>query len=1037
MQRIWLLNGNNINYDKDVTAGILALADAWVIEWLGITGSGAGANIQAGKALIECTRANGEKIMIFFENTADVAVNMTGTKKVYILVDQWAIDNGDDNEEDGTGIASIQTGASYPAGNFIPLYDVVSGTVTDDRSMVSLKEAIEKRGILLPKMEIVTKTGDYTFDGSEENNSLFETNNTWGVATYSIDLSLFDTSKGLWQFTVEKKSSNAHNVVLDFGAGTLDGASTYTITDQNERVTFVIVNDTTAKVVATANKSLGDISVSVEGIEAKNMIPWEVLLKKTDVLSGAVAQLTATTYSQTGANGTRIGQTFKTPNNYDDLLSFVVKLNANAVQNHHLLTLSVKIWDSISKTTQIWSSGNFVANTIWASAWWNTWFSVPVSSLAKNTSYYLEVFVESTASTAYYVRFSHATGNLYADGALYINGTESTNNDLMFSFDYTYRQNLEWNVVVPVRLGYKITEESNKVYRYQKGDIQRMLGFMVWSTPDAYTNTNDLEYYGSFFETYGWNVYGARFSHPKDKISKLQLKWFYLGSGNFDLLICPIDGFGNLLTATPIHTQSIPLTAFQKRYVFNTAEYSTTSTTLQDATWSQWTATENGSFKIEAEIKKAWSNNMDFHVLKNGVSVYSLTAQSMGVYTKVTSSEISVVPGDVIKCQIRCTGSSTTAYVQKIHSINQASDIATLTFTEQTITPNTYYGFVVRKTDGDTSNMIVLQGLIDQANYYTDATAYYNSGQDEWSRRGVINISQFGKLTVNFGVGIRTNNASYVAKCQVRQAGMVLWETTTTSITTVNQTSGNIVIDAQDGPLEYWHWGDYDVETKDFFVNIANTPSLRYESTTGIGGINTLEMGVLYNRMMSEKTILPVKVATAWVLTIADTVITGKNYFIDQYNLLRVVENNGANIRFGKAIWSNKVLIDRVSIIAGTLLVAQALTERSLGNYNTPTKMKEIEIENAGTYTVKHLMKTDAGTGNSRIYKNDVAFGTTRTSTSTTYVEYSEDLYFDQGDKLQLWGWHSTENNLIFVDDLKVSCNFVDQNCDMPDVLID
>lgn len=91
-------------------------------------------------------------------------------------------------------------------------------------------------------------------------------------------------------------------------------------------------------------------------------------MRKTDILSGAVAQLSATSYSQTGTTGDRIGQTFKTPNNYDDLLSFVVKLNANAVQNHHLITLSVKIWDSISKTTEIWSSGNFVANTIWASA---------------------------------------------------------------------------------------------------------------------------------------------------------------------------------------------------------------------------------------------------------------------------------------------------------------------------------------------------------------------------------------------------------------------------------------------------------------------------------------------------------------------------------------------------------------------------------------------------------------------------------------------------------------------------------------------
>ena len=53
--------------------------------------------------------------MVFFENTANVAVDLTGTKKVYILVDQGKLDDGSSNAEDGTGIASIQTSASYPA----------------------------------------------------------------------------------------------------------------------------------------------------------------------------------------------------------------------------------------------------------------------------------------------------------------------------------------------------------------------------------------------------------------------------------------------------------------------------------------------------------------------------------------------------------------------------------------------------------------------------------------------------------------------------------------------------------------------------------------------------------------------------------------------------------------------------------------------------------------------------------------------------------------------------------------------------------
>lgn len=62
---------------------------------------------------------------------------------------------------------------------------------------------------------------------------------------------------------------------------------------------------------------------------------------------------------------------------------------------------------------------------------------------------------------------------------MYLNGIESTNNDLRFELAYTYQTNLEGNVVVPVRLGYKINEETNKVYKYTKGDVQKLLGFMV------------------------------------------------------------------------------------------------------------------------------------------------------------------------------------------------------------------------------------------------------------------------------------------------------------------------------------------------------------------------------------------------------------------------------------------------------------------------------------------------------------------------------------------------------------------------------
>lgn len=160
MQRVGLLNWDNITYDKDFTAGLLASLTAGVISWFGITGSGAGASIQAGKALIECTRSNGEKILVFFENTTDVATDMSGTKKVYILVNQAKIDDGSGNAEDGTGIASIQTGASYPAGNYIPLYSIASGTPTDARP--AIKSLLKRKGFTAYRLLLVDANGDET-----------------------------------------------------------------------------------------------------------------------------------------------------------------------------------------------------------------------------------------------------------------------------------------------------------------------------------------------------------------------------------------------------------------------------------------------------------------------------------------------------------------------------------------------------------------------------------------------------------------------------------------------------------------------------------------------------------------------------------------------------------------------------------------------------------------------------------------------------------------------------------------------------------
>jgi len=160
MQRVWMLNGTNINYDKDFSASVLASLNDGVIEWFDIDGS----NIESWKCLIECERTNGEKIMVFFENTENVAMDLTGTKKVYIEIDQAKIDDWSLNSVNGTGIGEITTGASYPTKNYAPLYSIVSWSITDERVNIIIKDILN----LVWLTQDISTTGNVDITGEIE-----------------------------------------------------------------------------------------------------------------------------------------------------------------------------------------------------------------------------------------------------------------------------------------------------------------------------------------------------------------------------------------------------------------------------------------------------------------------------------------------------------------------------------------------------------------------------------------------------------------------------------------------------------------------------------------------------------------------------------------------------------------------------------------------------------------------------------------------------------------------------------------------------
>lgn len=150
MQRIGVLNGNNITYDHDL-AGLVR----WLTDWGVIQGGEISGNkVQPVQAVIACQRSNGQKLMLYFESDEQVAMPSSGTFKVYIEVNQAKIDDGSENTENGTGIASIKTWPSVPSQNSLLLASVADWVITDERNLIpKIQQVAQRTDSLEKKME--------------------------------------------------------------------------------------------------------------------------------------------------------------------------------------------------------------------------------------------------------------------------------------------------------------------------------------------------------------------------------------------------------------------------------------------------------------------------------------------------------------------------------------------------------------------------------------------------------------------------------------------------------------------------------------------------------------------------------------------------------------------------------------------------------------------------------------------------------------------------------------------------------------------
>ena len=137
MQRVALLNWENISQDYDLAKIFKSLASSWVVEWLEVQTW----KVTAGYGFIDVTR-DSETFPILFQNTAELVIDTTWTKKVFIEITQANVDDWINNSSNWTWIWEIKTAVSYPLSNYIKLASITSWVITDEREFIDLKNPL-------------------------------------------------------------------------------------------------------------------------------------------------------------------------------------------------------------------------------------------------------------------------------------------------------------------------------------------------------------------------------------------------------------------------------------------------------------------------------------------------------------------------------------------------------------------------------------------------------------------------------------------------------------------------------------------------------------------------------------------------------------------------------------------------------------------------------------------------------------------------------------------------------------------------------
>ena len=610
-QIIWLLAWTNKNYDHQLTALAKSLlASSCVIRWKGGELEVTNGQVASGEAFILCTRTNGQEVMLHFNNTEVVNITTTGTKKVYVLVDQAKLDDGSSNALDGSWIASIQTGASYPSGNYIPLASITGGTITDAREFV---DTLDK------KLDVADyQNGSKNFAVSATGTDAYEITLSPAPTGYTIGMTIrFQADvvntdaatlnvNGLWAKTIKKQHDK------DLLDGDIEAGQIVTVTYDwtNFEMDSQVASDITVNIYWDPDTS----NLAWEALSANKVVSlmpdgkiyqvWgdkrdmgtcpgtkNVLLDDGRIISMARSwsNLNLYVWTVTGNSVSFGSAQLIASNNYDDGWDFC-KVDTNKLvlaynswqYVNSAVAIDITTWTpSMGAVIQIrnsWSYWNWGSQLI-APVWW-AWVCVLVHQANWNWSawYYVQILsVSGTTLAVWWADTSHVSGNNYQFKHL------ATLWSKIFitwwfnaSYDYSYLRVLtvsgtsiasQWQYDFPAVSG------SNREYWWDT--IQKMYPDSNWT--DVYVVTDvDTYWVRQFIKfTLSWNTLTRwnwyQFSEP---VGNMIIVWRIIGHWSGTAIKWYLKTNFSLVTTSLIWITSVPT----RDYISNNYIFLTTTT---------------------------------------------------------------------------------------------------------------------------------------------------------------------------------------------------------------------------------------------------------------------------------------------------------------------------------------------------------------------------------------------------------------------------------------------------------------------------